>query len=89
MKHEPIVTGNAIAVTTTVIYVICRVAVALFPDLSMAIAQSWFHGIEISKISGWNLSTGSFILGLITITAGAWLVGYLFAYVYNYFLKNK
>lgn len=89
MKHEPIVTANATAVTVAIVYIVCRIAVALFPDLVMTVAQSWFHGLEISKVSGWNLSLGSFILGLITSTAGAWLLGYIFAATYNYFLKQS
>lgn len=89
MKKDPIATAHAAGVTTAIIYIVCRVAIALFPDLAMTIAQSWFHGLEISKVSGWSLSLGSFILGLVTISAGAWLVGYAFAVLYNYFLKNK
>lgn len=89
MKHEPNATANAATVTVAIIYVACRVAVALFPDLAMTVAQSWFHGLDISKVSGWNLSLGSFILGLVTSTAGAWLTGYLFAIAYNYFVKSK
>lgn len=89
MKHNPNVTANAAAATVAVIYVACRLLVGLFPDLSINVAQSWFHGLEISKVSGWNLSLGSFILGLITSTAGAWLLGYIFAATYNYFLKQS
>jgi len=89
MKHEPNATANAVAVSVAIIFVLCRIAVALFPDLAMAVAQSWFHGLEISKVSGWNLSLDAFIIGLITSTIGAWLVGYLFAIVYNYFVKSK
>lgn len=88
MKHEPNATANALAITVAILYVVCRIAVALFPDLAMSVAQSWFHGLELSKVSGWNLSMGSFILGLITSTAGAWLVGYIFASAYNYFAKK-
>ncbi|OGY17388.1 MAG: hypothetical protein A2784_02820 [Candidatus Chisholmbacteria bacterium RIFCSPHIGHO2_01_FULL_48_12] len=88
MKHEPLVTANAIAVTVAALYVVCRIAVALFPDLAMTVAQSWFHGLELSKVSGWNLSLGSFILGLITSAAGGWLIGYVFANSYNYFVKK-
>ena len=89
MKHEPNTTANAATITVAVIFVACRVAVALFPDLAMTIAQSWFHGLQLSKVSGWDLSLGSFILGLVTSSGGAWLVGYLFANIYNYFLKGK
>ena len=88
MKHEPNATANVAAVTVAVVYIVCRVAIVLFPDLVMTIAQAWFHGLELSKVSGWNLSLGSFILGLVTSSGGAWLVGYLFANAYNYFVKK-
>ncbi len=88
MKHNPLTTANAIAATTAIVYVVCRVLVGLFPEISMNVAKSWFHGIDISKISAWNLSTESFILGIVSATIFAWLVGYLFAVLYNYFLKQ-
>ena len=88
MKHDPKATANASAVTVAIIYIVCRIGIALFPDLGMTIAQSWFHGIQLTQISELNLSLGSFVLGLTTSTIGAWLIGYLFAKLYNYFLKS-
>lgn len=88
MKHNPSVTANAAAVTTAIVFIVCRFLVALFPELFLNIAQSWFHGIQLTQISELNLSLGSFILGLVTSTIGAWLIGYLFAKLYNYFLKS-
>lgn len=88
MKHNPVATANAAAVTVAVVYIVCRFGVALFPDLAMTIAQSWFHGIQLTQISELNLSLGSFVLGLATSTIGTWLVGYLFANSYNYFVKK-
>ena len=89
MKHEPIVTANAVAATTAIVYVFCRILVGLFPDLFFTIAQSWFHGIALSKLDSWNLTTGSFILGIVSSTITACIVGYIFANIYNYFLKAK
>ena len=89
MKHEPNATANAVAVSVAIIFVLCRIAVALFPDLAMAVAQSWFHGLNLSKISGFSVTPGSFILGLVTSTVGGWLIGYIFAKAYNYFLAKK
>lgn len=88
MKHEPKATANAAAVTVGALYIICRIGVALFPDLAMSVAQSWFHGLELSKVSVWNLSLGSFALGLVTSVLGAWLIGYVYANAYNYFIKK-
>ena len=89
MKHEPKATANALAFTVAVFYIVCRMLVGILPGLSMAVAQSWFHGLELSKVSNWNLSMGWFILGLITSTAIGWLSGYIFAKAYNYFLAKK
>lgn len=88
MKHDPTSTANALAVTSAILYVFCRIAVSLFPDLSMSIAKSWFHGLEISQVTGWSLTFSSFVLGLVSLTIAAWLTGYLFAKVYNYFSKK-
>ncbi len=87
MKKDVSATANAFAVTTAIVYVVCRILIGLFPDASFAVAQSWFHGIALSKLGSWNLTTGAFFLGLISSTIIAWLVGYLFAKLYNAFAK--
>lgn len=88
MKNTPTVTANAIAVTTAIVFVLCRVLVGLFPEASFTVAQSWFHGIELSRLDVWSLSFSSFVLGLISSLITAWVIGYIFASVYNYFLKK-
>ena len=88
MKHNPNAVANAFAVNSGVLYVVCRVAVMLLPDLTMTVAQSWFHGLEINQVSGWELSLGSFVLGVVTLAVAAWFTGYAYAMVYNYFLKK-
>lgn len=88
MRHDLMATANALAVTVGVTYVLCAVLVTLLPEASMAVAQSWFHGIDIARISSWNVTVGSFIMGLVTSIVFAWAVGYLFAYIYNMFAKK-
>lgn len=78
---------NALALTTAIIFVLCRILVGLFPDAFFAIAQSWFHGIELNKLGVWNLTMSSFILGIISSTVTAWIVGYIFIKVYRLFAK--
>jgi len=78
---------NALAATTAIVYVVCRVLVGLFPDASFAIAQSWLHGIELSQLGAWNLTAQSFILGIISLTVTAWIIGYIFIAVHKSFSK--
>ena len=83
-KSNSLAIANTTAVTTAIIFVVCRVGIGLFPDISFTLAQSWFHGIELTKLE----TSGSFVLGFVSATVGAWLVGYLFASLYNFFLKK-
>ena len=87
MKQQPYALANALAVTTAIIYVLCRVGVRLFPEAFFSIAQSWFHGIQFSRLDPGSLTMMSFILGLVSATIFAWLIGYFFASAYKFFLK--
>ena len=89
MKHDVDTIAKATALTVGVIYLVCAFSVILLPGLAMSVAQSWFHGLNLSKISGFSVTPGSFILGLVTSTVGGWLIGYIFAKAYNYFLAKK
>ncbi|MBI5448822.1 hypothetical protein HY948_00735 [Candidatus Gottesmanbacteria bacterium] len=89
MKHDPMATANAMAVTVTCIAVACALAIIVAPDLSMGIAQSWFHGIDLSKVRMTvNPSLGSLLYGWVTATIGGWVTGYVFAVLYNTFAKK-
>lgn len=71
-----------------VFYSLCALAAIYFPDLATSIAQTWFHGINISLIQTWEISLESFISGLITSMIVAWTTGYLLTGFYNYFTKK-
>lgn len=89
MKNQSYALPNALAVTTAIVYVLCRLLVGLFPDISFTIAQSWFHGIAFGKLDSLNLSIGSFLLGIVSSAITTWIIGYIFVQVYNCFLKRK
>lgn len=78
------------AVTVAFIAVVCAVAVMLAPELSLGIAQSWFHGIDLSKVRmDVNPSLASLLYGWMTATIGGWVVGYVFASAHNLFAGKK
>lgn len=84
-SHEPFTIANATAATVAVIYVVCAAGIALFPVTAMTIARSWFHGVRLEAISGWNLAPGSLVFGFITAVIAGWLVGLVFAKFQNFF----
>ncbi|OGG28838.1 hypothetical protein A2973_04400 [Candidatus Gottesmanbacteria bacterium RIFCSPLOWO2_01_FULL_49_10] len=89
MKHDPMATANAAAVTVAFIAVVCALAILIAPEFSLGIAQSWFHGIDLEKVrTAVNPSFGSILYGWITATIGGWLIGYIFARTYNLFTKK-
>lgn len=89
MKHDPKASALAVATTTGVIYIVCALSIVLLPGFAMGIAQSWFHGIDITQIQAFNVTVGSFFYGLVTATIAGGLVGWCFAHCYNMFLKKK
>lgn len=76
-------TANAMGTTIAIVFVVCRLLVILAPDLMFSIAQSWFHGVELTKSASANVDPGSFLLGLVSSVASVWLIGYLFAVLHN------
>lgn len=82
MKLNVTAWANTSGVFMGIVYVFCSLAVALFPDLSLAVAQSWIHGIDMSVV--WTGSPrGNYLLGLVTAVGLSWTAGWLFAWLYN------
>lgn len=83
MKFNPTALANTFAITTGIFFVLCRVLVGLFPGMMFTIAQSWFHGIALTKFDSSGLTMSAFLTGLISSMVLAWVTGYLFTKVYN------
>lgn len=77
--------ANAIAVVAALFYVFCGVIAAVAPELYVAIARTWVHSMDITALfpNGMTADIGSSLLGLVTLTAVAWVTGAIFASLYN------
>ena len=82
------VVGLTLATTSVVVYIICAVLYWIIPSTLVSYANYLFHGINISLITGKDITFGSTIIGLILIFVSSYLIGMLFANLYNYFNKK-
>ena len=86
MKLNETAWANASGALMGIVYVFCSLAIAFFPGLSQAVAQSWIHGIDLGTV--WTAGPrGNFLLGLVTAVGLSWVAGWLFAKTYNKFIK--
>ena len=80
MKHSKNTTANALALTGAILWVICSLVTLLAPDVYLYFARLWMHTMEIviQPFSFFN-----FVVGGITFTIAAWLVGYLYGWCHE------
>ena len=78
---------NTIGLTTGIVAgiasIVCAVLFWIAPAFTLNLFGSLTHGIDLSKIATTTLSFGRFLLGFIVSVILGYLVGALFAFVYN------
>lgn len=85
-KLSPKRVSLSLAVVTGIISIICALLIAIAPEGTTKLFGTIFHGIDISKIST-TISLGNAVLGTIVAIVLAFIIGWLFATIYNG-LKN-
>lgn len=81
----------AIAITLTflLLYVICAVAITLFPDGTVSFFNAWFHGLDLNLMrpsGGKPLTLSQFITGAVGVVVVAFPAGFVLASVYDFLL---
>lgn len=85
---KPIALANASTVVVLGIYVVCRVASLIAPDLLFSVAQSWFHTFATESVmSVTPMNIGIFMFGAVTLSILVWLTFYSAAILYNKLAK--
>ncbi len=85
-RIDPLTVGSATAITFSIVFTVCALAVALFPDGTISFFNTWFHGLDLNLLKppgGRPLTINQFFYGLVGVAATSFLVGTLFAAVYN------
>lgn len=89
MKHNPMASANALASVGAILYVICAGWVLLSRSSFMGMMNTWAHGVNMGALPFKTPDVGTILIGLLTFTVVAWLTGYAFALLYNYFLGKR
>ncbi|MBS3095333.1 hypothetical protein J4231_01515 [Candidatus Woesearchaeota archaeon] len=84
-KLNPKVVSLSFASVAAIWYVACAAFVLIFPDSAISVFGNIFHGIDISQIATSSITAGGLVIGLIEVTIGSLLTGWIFAEIYNYF----
>lgn len=83
----PLRFGAALAATAAVIYAVCALAVAHWPDGALDFFNAWFHGIDFGPLKTGRkpFTLAFFAYGLAGVAITAFVGGALFAACYNLF----
>ncbi len=81
-KLNSIRTANSLAITAGIVSVVCALLILLAPEFTVSLFGAIFHGIDLSQISA-TATIGSSLLGVIEVVILGWIVGWLFAKIYN------
>ena len=79
--------ANALAAATAVAWVICTAFVVIFPQLSLSLTRDMIHGLDLEALGSWQINLGNFISGMVSLSASAWVFGWLVAWFYNRWSK--
>ncbi len=81
-KLNTVRVANTLAIVTAIAYLACILAVWIAPGLTTTIGNYLLHGVDISRLVEARSFSYS-LISLITGTIAGWLVGAVFAVVYN------
>jgi len=91
-RLNPWTLGCTASITFSITFTVCALAVALFPDGAVSFFNAWFHGLDLNLLKppgGRPLAPGQFFYGLVGVAAASFIVGTLFAAVYNLIRRRE
>lgn len=81
-KLNVVKVANALGITTAIFYLVCIILIWLSPGFSVTIGNYLLHGIDISQLAV-QRSFGFSLISFVSGTISGWLMGALFAFIYN------
>ena len=81
------VVGLTLGTLSAVLYAICAIFYWITPKATLAYFNYLFHGVELTEIARQITFTDS-VVGLVLIFVSTYVIGILFASLYNYFNRK-
>ena len=75
--------GLALSGVMGVLSVVCALLLVLIPGFTLNFFSNIFHGIDITQIAKTSVTFGEFLIGLVEVLIGSYLIGWVFAKMYN------
>ena len=88
VKKDINATGIALAFTFLIVSIICLLLVFIAPEFALNLFGSFVHGIDLTKIAVTPSISGNTLLGIILVTVSGYLIGVIFAVIYNKFARK-
>ncbi|MDO8498534.1 MAG: DUF5676 family membrane protein [bacterium] len=85
---KPVPWANALALTTALFYLALWILSTIAPQLFTLVFNAQFLGADVASLYQTNLNTDRAVITLIVLVISSWIVGYIWAYLYNQFLKK-
>ena len=83
-KLNPNVVALSLGLTTTILYIVCLVLVAITPvPIVINVVNALQHSIDISSLATKNITLVNLVIGIIGWFVIATVTGYIFAFLYN------
>jgi len=82
-KLSPKLVSFSLVIVSVVLSLVCAFLIALAPEATLNFFGSIFHGIDMTKIAA-SVTLSGILTGLVAVVIIAFIVGWLFAVVYNY-----
>jgi hypothetical protein len=89
-RLQPWSLGFAGAMTFSVFYTACALAVTMFPDGTIGFFDAWFHGLDLTLLKpsgGRPLTFGRFLYGLVSAATVSFAIAVSLAGFYNLFAR--
>ncbi len=75
--------GLALAGVMGILSVVCALLLVLIPGFTLNFFSNILHGIDITQIAKTSVTFSEFAIGLIEVLIGSYLIGWIFAKIYN------